>query len=257
MQDALACEVLVNIRQSLTDSEMDEKLKVEWNDFHSNVSQSFKVLRHEEYLHDVTLVTDDKTQITAHKLILSACSDYFKSLFQTNAKHTHLLVCLNGVDGKVLGYVLDYMYYGQVQILKESLDGFMKVAQRFKLEGLKEEKESAQSVMGKADPEIMFHQKKKEKAPCKQLNEKNIEEGHKVEDISTNKQHDLDFKKYMKRTDDGKAECTFCGKKAYPPAQLKRHIESHITGMNIVCELCYTVFKTRESLRVHMYRHKL
>ena len=239
-----------------TISEMDEKLKLEWNDFHSNVSQSFGVLRHEEYLHDVTLVTDDKTQIRAHKLILSACSDYFKSLFKTNAKHTHPLVCLNGVDGKVLGYILDYMYYGQVQILKESLEGFIKVAQKLKLEGLKVERDTA--VKGKADPETVFHQKKIEKAPCKQLNEKtkkqNREEGQEVKDI---KLHDLDFRKYIKRTENKEAECTFCGKKAYPPAVLRRHIESHITGMSIVCELCYTVFKTRESLRVHMYRHKL
>ena len=91
---------------------MSQKFNLKWNDFPSNVSQAFGVFRHEEYLHDVTLITDDKTQISAHKLILSATSDYFKTLFKENASNTHPLVCLNGVSGEELGNILDYMYKG-------------------------------------------------------------------------------------------------------------------------------------------------
>ena len=57
---------------------MTEKFSLKWNDFHSNVSKSFSLLRNEEYLHDVTLVGDDHKQISAHRLVLSACSDYFQ-----------------------------------------------------------------------------------------------------------------------------------------------------------------------------------
>ena len=241
---------------------MTEKLKLEWNDFQSNVSQSFGVFRHEDYLQDVTLVTDDKIQMSAHKLILSASSDYFKSLFQTNAKHTHPLVCLNDVDGKVLGYILDYMYHGQVQIFEESLDSFIKVAQRFKLEGINVAKETGIGCSTvKSDPEEKFHHTIIEKDSGKPLNEtskekENGEARPKVEDISTN-QYDLNVRKYMKKTNDGKVECTFCGKIEYPPSQLKRHIETHFSGMKIACPLCHTVLKTKESLRVHMYRHKV
>ena len=270
---------------------MSEKLNLEWIDFQSNVSQSFGVFRHEDYLQDVTLVTDDNTQISAHKLILSACSEYFKGLFQTNAKHTYPLVCLNDVDGKMLGYILDYMYHGQVQILEESLDIFIKVAQRFKLDGIKVAKETG---IGKADPDKKTEREGNggqdrggggeyyegerpgpsgpaketgivkanpdEKNSGKTFNEtskdkQNGEERQGVEDIPTN-QYDLDVSKYMKKCDDGKVECTFCGKMDYPPSKVKRHIETHFSGMNIVCQLCHTVFKTRESLRVHMYRHK-
>ena len=71
----------------------------------------------------------------------------------------------------------------------------------------------------------------------------------------TTKTQNLDVSNYMKKSDDGRAECLFCGKKAYPPSILKRHIETHMT-MNIVCDLCPKVFKSRESLRVHMYSHR-
>ena len=67
---------------------MSEKFSLKWNDFQSNVSNSFSLLRNEDYLHDITSVTDDHEQIAAHKLVLSACSEYFKNIFRKN-KHSH------------------------------------------------------------------------------------------------------------------------------------------------------------------------
>ena len=55
---------------------MSEKFCLKWNDFDTNVCKSFGKLRNEEYLQDVTLVGDDHNQISAHKLVLSACSEY-------------------------------------------------------------------------------------------------------------------------------------------------------------------------------------
>ena len=58
---------------------MSEGFNLKWKDFHSNVSKSFGLLREEDYLQDVTLVSDDNKQMSAHKLVLSACSEYFKN----------------------------------------------------------------------------------------------------------------------------------------------------------------------------------
>ena len=111
------------------------------NDFYSNVSKSFGKLRNEEYLHDVTLVGDDHTQMSAHKLVLSACSEYFKEVFKRN-KHLNTLICLEGLTHEDLKNVLDYMYNGEVQIYQEELDRFLSVAQRLKLEGLLENEDN-------------------------------------------------------------------------------------------------------------------
>ena len=123
---------------------MSEKFCLKWNDFDSNVSKSFGKLRNEEYLHDVTLVGDDHTQISAHKLVLSACSEYFKEVFKRN-KHSNTLMCLEGLSKQDLKNVLDYMYNGEVKIYQEELDRFLSVAQRFKLEGLLESQENEDS----------------------------------------------------------------------------------------------------------------
>ena len=93
---------------------MSEKFCLKWNDFNSNASKSFGIFRHEDYLHDVTLVSDDQYQITAHKLVLSASSDYFKNIFKN--KISNLFLCLDGVSSTELNNILDYIYNGQVEI---------------------------------------------------------------------------------------------------------------------------------------------
>ena len=93
---------------------MSEKFCLKWNDFQTNVSRSFYVLRNENHLHDVTLVTDDHEKVPAHRLVLSACSDYFKDIFKNN-QHSHLLLCLDGISSQDLKNIMDYIYNGEVK----------------------------------------------------------------------------------------------------------------------------------------------
>ena len=130
---------------------MSEKFNLKWNDFSSNISKSFGKLRNEEYLQDVTLVGDDHTQFSAHKLVLSASSEYFKEVFKRN-KHSNTLMCLEGLSKQDLENVLDYIYNGEVKIYQEELDRFLTVAQRFKLEGLLESQDNEYN--GYARPNI-------------------------------------------------------------------------------------------------------
>ena len=114
---------------------MAEKFNLKWNDFHANFSKSLGLSRNEDYLHDVTLVSDDNVKLSAHKLALSASSEYFKSIFKIN-RNSHLVLCLEGLLSEELTNVLDYIYNGEVQLYQEDLDKFLVIAQRFKLEGM-------------------------------------------------------------------------------------------------------------------------
>ena len=119
---------------------MSEKFSLKWNDFQSNVSRTFSQLRSEEEFFDVSLVSDDEKMMSAHKLVLSASSPYFKHILTTN-KHSHPLLCLDGVSSAELQCVLDYIYQGEVQINQEYLDRFLQIASKLKLEGLLASKE--------------------------------------------------------------------------------------------------------------------
>ena len=120
---------------------MSEKFCLKWNEFDTNVSKSFGLLRNEDYLHDVTLVCDDNSQVSAHKLVLSACSEFFKSIFKNN-KHPNPLICLEGISSQELQDILDFMYNGETNIFQEGLDTFLSIAQRFKIMGLLQNDES-------------------------------------------------------------------------------------------------------------------
>ena len=51
-------------------------------------------------------------------------------------KHSHPLLCLEGLSSGDIRNMMDYMYDGELQIFQEDLDRFLNVAQRLKLEGL-------------------------------------------------------------------------------------------------------------------------
>ena len=108
---------------------MSDKFNLRWNDFSNNVSKSFELFRNESYLHDVTLVSDDLQHIPAHKLVLSACSDYFKSIFK-ETKQTSPIICITGVHSEDLRNILDYVYIGETNVYQENLDRFLEIAQK-------------------------------------------------------------------------------------------------------------------------------
>ena len=53
------------------------EFELQWNDFQDSLSSSFKELRDDGDLFDITLACDDG-QLEAHKTILSASSTFFK-----------------------------------------------------------------------------------------------------------------------------------------------------------------------------------
>ena len=76
------------------------KFCLRWNDFQSNISDAFKKIRAEKDFFDLTLACDD-SQIDAHKVILSACSPFFRTVLKRNP-HQHPLLYLKGVKFKEL-----------------------------------------------------------------------------------------------------------------------------------------------------------
>jgi hypothetical protein len=54
-----------------------------WNNFQSNIVTALDSLKSEEDLVDVTLVCEAHA-VKAHKVILSACSPYFRNVFKVS-----------------------------------------------------------------------------------------------------------------------------------------------------------------------------
>jgi len=115
-----------------------EKFCLKWNDFETNISVAFRELREDKDFFDVTLACDDD-QIQAHKVILSACSPFFRTILKRN-RHEHPLLYLKGVKYIDLMAVLNFMYHGEVNVAQEELNSFLAIAEDLKVKGLTQNK---------------------------------------------------------------------------------------------------------------------
>jgi len=115
-----------------------EKFCLRWNDFETNLSSAFRDLRADKDLFDVTLSCGVDT-LQAHKLVLSACSDMFRTMFrksQPGSGQGHTILYLRGVHSADMQAVLDFMYHGEVSVAQEELNSFLSVAEDLKVKGL-------------------------------------------------------------------------------------------------------------------------
>lgn len=107
-----------------------------WNNHQPNFISVFSSLLHNEALVDVTLAAEGR-QLQAHKVVLSACSSYFQSLFTANPCQ-HPIVILKDVQYNDLKTIVDFMYYGEVNVSTEQLPQILKTAETLKIKGLAE-----------------------------------------------------------------------------------------------------------------------
>jgi len=121
-----------------------EKFCLRWNDFESNISSAFRELRDDKDFFDITLACDDE-QIQAHKVILSACSPFFRNVLRRNP-HQHPLLYLKGVKYTDLQSVLNFMYHGEVNVAQEELNSFLAVAEDLKVKGLTQNQSQAENT---------------------------------------------------------------------------------------------------------------
>ena len=257
---------------------MSEKFCLKWNDFHSNVSKSFGLFRNEDYLHDVTLVSDDHKQVSAHKLVLSACSEYFRDIFKLNNKpNAHPLVCLDGIKSDDLQNIMDYIYNGEVKIFQENIDRFLSIAQKLKLEGLisnddtqnggNQEAQNNDYVEDKfyANKEdavlddVSCFQRKILNKPDKKYTKQVAMMDKVVVPLPSEDYSDVEnaVNQYIEKNDDGKHKCAFCGKVQQNGnlTHLKNHIETHLEGLSFPCQLCGKACRSRNGLNIHNTRY--
>ena len=176
------------------------------------------------YLHDVILVSDDKIQISAHKLVLSACSDYFKNLEFVRFLNIAQRLKLNGL-------------IGDNEVEGETKSDFRE-----------EENHSIVDAQFVARPEITESRKKNTLASFGGVGTiaMNSDEIVKI---------DEKIKEYIDRDDQGIYKCTYCGKIGDKfKSHMKNHIETHLEGLSFPCHLCDKIFRSRNSLFIHKHR---
>ena len=251
---------------------MTEKFSLKWNDFQSNWNRSLSQLREDKDFADVTLITEDKVKTMTHKILLSSCSDTFKFILK-ECNQSNPILYLNGVNSMDLKFILDYMYYGEVNLFQEHLESFLKTAQKLEIQGLALTASEEKLYVGqdtKREEEPKNHEKDKE--PVKQLEKLNKTPQYTKQrqqfkapsnDISkvgvgsmSSEEIEAKIKELYEKVD-GVWRCLACEYNEPKPNNIRRHVELHIEGLSYTCPLCNMNFRSKTILNNHKARaHK-
>ena len=122
------------------------------NNYQSQLVTAFDSLLTEQEFVDVTLGVEGR-RLPAHKMLLSACSPYFRELLRVRHKicsclgHIcrlqgnpcqHPIIIIRDLKYEDVSALLQFMYNGEVNVAQESLNSFLKSAESLKVRGLTE-----------------------------------------------------------------------------------------------------------------------
>ena len=165
---------------------------------------------------------------------------------------------------------------------EEKLEKFLKIAKRFKLEGLSEE-DTSKTIRENVGEFCEVTLGKNDSLPTPPSEDTNEEEPESKDDISVNQESRLEKTRNLKGKDDkeldeminqfierrlddksrcqtksgsrGQYVCKLCGKTSTLSRNLKNHIETHMEGLEFQCKMCEKKCKTRAMLYMHVTKY--
>ena len=251
-----------------------EKFSLKWNDYQSNWSQSLSGLRNDSEMADVTLITDDKVKIFAHKILLSSCSEVFKFILK-ESKQANPLLYLGGISSANLGFILDYIYHGEVKLYQEQLDGFLESAQKLEISGLMGDNDTAQEQDDTNTKEVQENvwkeeDKQQNRIICrtdnslamkpKRQHTRSVSNNAPLYDVTGMSKEEIGAKiQSMYQKIDGVWSCNECGKTSSSKmsSDIRLHVETHLDGLCYTCNICSQEFRSKNIYKNHKHHsHK-
>ena len=102
------------------------------------LAKRLNMLRRQDHLCDITLVTKDDKEFNAHRNVLSAASPFFCKLLQSDMKENREgIVRFEEISGAVMEDVLEFIYTGSVEVTQENSEDLIAAANYFLIPGLK------------------------------------------------------------------------------------------------------------------------
>ena len=116
--------------------QQQRKCILTWDRYSDHLREAFKEMMTSSEFADVTLVTDDKQQINAHRNILSACSPVFKNILKLNSGYNNPVIYLRGIQHLEMESIIKFIYLGEARISEEKLADFLTVSKNLEIEEL-------------------------------------------------------------------------------------------------------------------------
>ena len=225
-----------------------EKYTLTWHSYSDHLREAMKDLMISSDFADVTLITDDKQQIKAHRNILSACSPFFQNIFQLHSNIANTVIYLRGIQHSEIESIMQLLYLGEARFHKDRISEFFQVSKDLEIKNVstgiemndqtawKEEGNEHENIVGNEEPAQTFNE------------DANVE--YQAETVITQIiKHNAPNKK---RTRTDVANCDQCDKQFTMQGHLNSHIKSVHESVKYACNECDYQFSTQGNLKKHI-----
>lgn len=216
----------------------------------SRVAQTLVDLFQSNALTDVTLVSDDRTVIQAHKVVLTSGSGFFKE-FILNNPNPNPLIYMRGLKKEHLQMLVLFLYHGEVIISKDLIEDFLRIAKELEIYGLDENTENKEE-----DKKFL-------------LNLTRNEILDRQEDVNVTQEANPGKEKPLSPPDNDYPEIFWNGEPLYGPQKktfrtpspvwkvggFRRKEDGELDMTTFICSLCGTTFayhNTTSTMRAHI-----
>lgn len=236
----------------------------------NDLNGALQELRTKEELLDVTLACEDET-IEAHKVVLSASSLFFQSIFK-KTKQPHPFIYLRGVFYKDLVALLDYIYTGKAQIASDDVNRFMQVGRDLKVKSLSSEENDdsvsneniteaihqIEAVIDGLSPKVHLDKHLTNAAPEIENEKDELKKTCEIESFSCEvSAEDDDFDQNKGDVKGNKKQEDGIKNKEQLWAEISKRIKkiSNDKGTGWKCNVCGKIYKKKDKLKNHVEIH--
>lgn len=230
----------------------NKKFKLTWpmhTDFQRKVMKD--MMTSADSFTDVTLFSDDKIPIKAHKNILSAFSPVLRSILQTMENSSHALIFLRGINHQEIEAILQFIYSGESILFEERIQELLLVAKSLEIQELSSNVEVFQSQNSKKQLQNVIDQPQLEEYDSNQ-----VENSQSPKNVVFDQSKDLHE---IQDQDDpeadqgtGEAEGLFNSHDLKKQFQDKEIPEVVRIGSKFQCSTCQSKFSCKSSARAHI-----
>ena len=261
---------------------VEEESYIKVQSYRDNLRDLLHELMISKELTDITLVSDDKVQFKAHKIVLCAYSNVFKGIIVNLPKESSVIY-LQGIHHQELEAILEFMYFGEATFQHNRKSEFINVSKNLELKDINEDIEYDILFDYKMEPDLKneidknvgevnqdplqikyFQMSGRKENGCDKLKFKTTK--HKsLNHPKKSKQlkylcNQCDFKavrkdhliRHMERHEGKRYPCDKCEYQATQQGTLKAHIESKHFGVKYKCNQCEKEFTLKNNLQKHV-----
>ena len=111
-----------------------EKYNLTWHTYTDHLREMMRSLVTDTAFADVTLISEDKKYVKAHKNVLSFCSPTFKEIFTLD--HSSSVIYLRGVNHSELESILQFIYLGEATFPPDRMNDFFSAGKSLEIKEL-------------------------------------------------------------------------------------------------------------------------